>query len=117
MIAFNDLKRLHTDLEEEIASAVARVLRRGWYVLGPEVEAFENAFAAYHGLPHAVAVASGTDAVELALRAGGVGPGDEVVTVAHTAVPTVCAVERAGARPVFADIDPRTCTLCPRSAA
>ena len=75
-------------------AAVRRALESGWYILGPEVEAFESAFATYHGVRSAVGVANGTDAIELALRAAGVGPGDEVITVSHTAVATVCAVER-----------------------
>jgi dTDP-4-amino-4,6-dideoxygalactose transaminase len=80
------------------------VFARGWYVLGPEVEAFETEFAEHLGGGHAVGVANGTDAIELSLRAAGIGPGDEVITVAHTAVATVCGSERSGARPVFVDI-------------
>jgi dTDP-4-amino-4,6-dideoxygalactose transaminase len=110
-VPFHDLRPQHEGLADDLRAAVHRVLGRGWFVLGPEVEAFEAAFAAYHGAPHAVGVANGTDAVELALRAAGVGPGDEVITVAHTAVATVCAVERAGATPVLVDIDPHTFTL------
>src|SRR4051812_9960106 len=113
MIPFNDLNPRYARHRAEIDAAVARVLNRGWYILGPELEAFEREFAAYHGGGTAVGVANGTDAIELALRAAGVGPGDEVITVAHTAVATVCAIERAGARPVFADIDPRTYTIDP----
>ncbi len=116
MIPFNDLKPLHASVAAEAAAALARVLSSGWYILGPEVEAFERAFADYHGVPHAVTVASGTDAIELALRAAGVGPGDEVITVAHTAVATVCAVERAGARPVLVDVDERSSTMDPDAA-
>ena len=74
--------------------ATSRVVNSGWFILGPEVEAFESEFAAYHEVPHAIGVANGTDAIELALRAAGIGPGDEVITVSHTAVATVCAVER-----------------------
>ena len=117
MIPFNDLKPAHRELEGELTEAAARVLRRGWFVLGPEVEAFEAAFATYHGGGEAVGVANGTDAIELALRAAGVGPGDEVITVAHTAVATVCAVERAGATPVLVDVDPDTCTIDPDAAS
>jgi dTDP-4-amino-4,6-dideoxygalactose transaminase len=117
MIQFNDLRPVQAALGREIAAATQRVLDSGWYLLGPELEAFEAAFAAYHGVPYAVGVASGTDAVELALRAAGVGPGDEVITVAHTAVATVCAVERAGATPVLVDIDPVTYTMDPQAAA
>lgn len=117
MIAFNDLAASQADLAGEISAAVQRVLERGWYVLGPEVQAFEAEFAAYHGVPHAVSVANGTDAVELALRAGGIGPGDEVITVAHTAVPTVCAIERTGAQPVLVDINADTFTIDPQAIA
>ena len=84
-----DLKAAYRRLQAEIDAATARVLAGGWYILGPEVSAFEAEFAAYLGVEHAVGVASGTDAVLLALRALGVGPGDEVITVAHTAVATV----------------------------
>jgi dTDP-3-amino-3,4,6-trideoxy-alpha-D-glucose transaminase len=111
MIPFNDLKPLHSVLAKELDEAIQRVLKRGWFILGPEVEAFEAAFASYHGVAHAIGVANGTDAIELALRAADIGPGDEVITVAHTAVATVCAVERAGATPILVDIDPRTCTM------
>lgn len=117
MIPFNDLKPLHAVLAKELESAALRVLGSGWYILGPELEAFEQAFAAYHGVAHAVGVANGTDAIELALRALGVGAGDEVITVAHTAVATVCAVERTGATPVLVDVDEATYTLDPRAAA
>ena len=111
MIPFNQLKPLHDLLAVEISSAIQRVADSGWYILGPEVEAFEAEFAAYHDLPHAVGVASGTDAIELALRAGGIGTGDEVITVAHTAMATVTAIENTGAAPVLVDINPRTFTL------
>lgn len=106
-----NLRLLHEQLADEIAVAVTRVLNSAWYVLGPEVDAFERAFADYHNIGFAVGVANGTDAIELALRAGGVGPGDEVITVAHTAVATVCAIERAGATPVLIDIDPIDFTM------
>src|SRR5258708_34611662 len=106
MIPFNDLGPLHRLLADDIGAATQRVLSSAWYILGPEVEAFEAAFAAYHGVAFAVGVASGTDAIELALRAAGIGEGDEVVTVAHTAVATVCAIERAGATPGLVAVDP-----------
>ncbi len=108
-----DLKTAYARLHAEIDAAVARVLAGGWYILGPEVSAFEAEFAAYLGASHAVGVASGTDAVLLALRALGVGPGDEVITVAHTAVATVAAIALCGATPRFVDIDPATYTLDP----
>ncbi len=116
MIPFNNLKPLHTQLADELATATQRVLTSGWFILGPEVEVFETAFAAYHGVAHAVGVANGTDAIELALRAAGIGPGDEVITVSHTAVATVCAIERAGATPILVDIDPETYTMNPAAA-
>ena len=116
MIPFNQLKPLHDLHADEIAAAMRRVADSGWYILGPEVEAFEAEFAEYHDVPFAVGVASGTDAIELALRAGGVGPGDEVITVAHTAMATVTAIENTGAAAVLADIDRGSFTLDPQQA-
>jgi dTDP-3-amino-3,4,6-trideoxy-alpha-D-glucose transaminase len=113
MTPFNDLQSSNCQLQDETDAAALRVLHSGWYILGPELSAFERAFAAYHGVEHAVGVASGTDAIELALRAAGIGPGEEVVTVSLTAVPTVCAIERAGAVPVLVDIDETTYTMDP----
>jgi dTDP-4-amino-4,6-dideoxygalactose transaminase len=89
----------------EIDAAVAAALARGRYILGPEVEAFEHAFAAYIGVGFAVGVASGTDAITLALRALGIGPGDGVATVSHTATATAAAIELAGATPVLVDVE------------
>ncbi len=88
--------------------AMARVLDSGFYILGPEVAAFETAFATYCDVRHAIGVANGTDALEIALRAVGVGSGDTVAVVSMTAVPTVAAIRRAGALPLFIDIDPDT---------
>ena len=116
MIPFNQLKPLHDSLADEINAALLRAAASGWYILGPEVEAFEAEFAAYHGVAHAVGVANGTDAIELALRAGDIGPGDEVITVAHTAMASVAAIESAGARPVLADIAAGGFTLDPERA-
>ena len=116
MTRFNDLLSPNCELQDEIDAAALRVLHSGWYILGGEVSAFEAAFAAYHDVDHAVGVASGTDAIELALRAAGVGLGDEVITVSHTAVPTVCAIERAGATPVLVDVDDETYTMDPAAA-
>lgn len=113
MIPFNDLKRLHQYHEDEINTAVLNVLSSGWYILGGAVQAFEQAFADYHGVKHAVAVANGTDAIELALRAADIGAGDEVITVSHTAMPTISAIEGAGAAPVLVDIDAETYTIDP----
>ena len=116
-VPFNDLKPAQSLLGEALEAAVRRVLASGWYILGPELAAFEAEFAAWHGVRHAVGVANGTDAVELALRALGIGRGDEVITVSHTAVATVCAVERTGATPVLVDIDAATFTMDPAAAA
>ncbi len=98
-----------------IDAAIRRVLDSGWYILGKEVEAFEAEFAAWQGAAHCIGVGNGTDALVLALRGLGIGPGDEVITVSQTAVATVSAVEFAGATPVLADIDPATFTLDPGS--
>ena len=95
----------------DVETAIRRVLDRGWFVLGPEVEGFETEFSVATSSRHAVAVASGTDALVLALRALGLGPGDEVITTALSAVYTAQAVMLAGAVPVFADIDPNRLTL------
>jgi dTDP-3-amino-2,3,6-trideoxy-4-keto-D-glucose/dTDP-3-amino-3,4,6-trideoxy-alpha-D-glucose/dTDP-2,6-dideoxy-D-kanosamine transaminase len=92
----------------EVLSAVERVLDSGMLILGPEVEAFEKSMAASLGTAHAVGVASGTDALIVALLSLGVQPGDEVITVANTAVATANAIQRAGAVPVFCDLDPKT---------
>ncbi|MCS7282460.1 MAG: DegT/DnrJ/EryC1/StrS family aminotransferase, partial [Anaerolineae bacterium] len=113
MIPSFDLTRQYVSLKEEIDAAIARVLARGRFILGEEVTAFEQEFAAACGVAHAVGVASGTDALYLALRACGIGPGDEVITVSHTAVATVAAIELAGARPVLVDVDPRRYTMDP----
>src|SRR5438132_7222033 len=111
MIPYLDLKAQHDVLKDEIQAAIGRVFDSSQFVLGSEVEAFEQAFAAYVGVRHAVAVNSGTSALHLALLASGIGPGDEVITVSFTFVATVAAICYAGARPVFVDIDPRSCTM------
>src|SRR5271169_1635257 len=97
-----------------IDAAIARVLDGGVYVLGREVEVFEAAFAGFVGVAHAIGVASGTDAIEIALRACGIGSGDLAFSVSHTAVATVAAIERAGATPVLVDVEPGTFTMAPR---
>ena len=96
-----------------IDAAIARVLEGGLYVLGREVETFEAAFAAFIGATHAIGVGNGTDAIELALRACGIGIGDLVFTVSHTAVATIAAIERAGATAVLIDVEPGTYTMAP----
>jgi len=107
----NDPKAAYLAQREAIEAAVARVLESGWYILGEEVAGFEREFAAWLGLADAVGVANGTDALVLALRACGVGTGDTVATVSHTAVATVAAIEIVGARPLLLDIDARSCTM------
>ena len=99
--------------QEEIDAAISRTLASGWYILGAEVSQFEAEFAAYLGVPHAVGVASGTDGLRLVMRGLGIGPGDLVFTVAHTAVATVAAIDMVGATPVYVDIDPATFTMHP----
>jgi dTDP-4-amino-4,6-dideoxygalactose transaminase len=100
-----------------IDAAIARVLDRGWFILGPELERFEQAFAAAAGARHAVGVGNGTDALAIALRAAGIEPGDEVITAPLSAAYTALAIMMVGARPVFADIDPVRLTLDPGAAA
>jgi aminotransferase EvaB len=93
---------------EDLLDAVDTVFRSGRLVLGPSVKAFEREYAAYHGVAHCVGVDNGTNAIVLGLRALGVGPGDEVITVSNTAAPTVLAIDAVGATPVFVDIAPET---------
>lgn len=99
--------------QAEIEEAVLRVLRSNRYIHGPEVNALEQEFATYIGTKHAVGVANGTDALELALRALDLKPGDEVITVSHTAVATVSAIEAAGFVPILVDVEPEFFTLNP----
>jgi len=99
----------------DVRAAIARVVERGWFVLGPELAAFEREFADACQAPHAVGVGSGTDALALALRALGIGPGDEVITSPLSAAYSAFAIMMTGARPVFADIDPDRLTLDPRT--
>ena len=114
-IPLGDLRREYDRIRPEIDKAIERVLRRGWFVLGEEGEAFEAEWAEYCNVAHAVGVGNGTDALQLALRAAGVGPGDEVILPALTAAFTALAVSMAGATPVFADIDPQRYTLDPEA--
>ncbi len=102
------VERQYNGLHREIDAAYHRVMRSGSYILGDEVEAFEQEFAHFCEAKHAVGVASGFDALTLAIRALGIGPGDEVITVSHTFISTALAVLAAGATPVFVDVDPRT---------
>lgn len=115
MILMNDFKAEPESLRMAELAALDRVLRSGWYVLGNEVKAFEAAWAERCGLQHAVGVGNGMDAIEIGLRALGIGDGDEVITTPMTAFATVLAIIRAGAIPVLADIDPDTALLDPAS--
>jgi dTDP-4-amino-4,6-dideoxygalactose transaminase len=117
MVPVGDTKRQYLAHREEFDTAIRRVLERSWFILGEEGAAFEAEFAAYLGVGHAIGGANGTDAIELALRALGIGPGDEVIVPAMTAAFSALAVNRAGATPVFADVDPLTANLDPVSAA
>jgi dTDP-4-amino-4,6-dideoxygalactose transaminase len=99
----------------DVKAAIDRVLASGWFVLGPEVEAFEAEFAAASRVPHVVGVGTGTDAITLMLRALDIGPGDEVITSPLSAAYSALAIMIAGARPVFADIDRERLTLDPRN--
>lgn len=111
MIPQADPKAGYLAHKDEIDAAVAKVLASGWYILGAEVKGFEEEFARFVGVGHAIGVANGTDALEIALRALGVGPGDKVATVSHTAVATVAAIELVGAEPVLLDVDPERFTM------
>jgi dTDP-4-amino-4,6-dideoxygalactose transaminase len=111
MIPLVDLRAQYLSIKSDIAGAIGRVLDTGQFVLGEEVEAFEQEFAAYQGASHGIALNTGTSALHLALIAAGVGPGDEVITVPFTFVATVAAIGYVGARAVYVDIDPATFTM------
>jgi len=103
-IPFFDLTKQYATIQAEIDAATARVLKGGWYILGPEVKAFEKELAEYIGTQFAIGVGSGTEAIHIALLVLGIGAGDEVITVPNTAVATVAAIELTGARPVLVDV-------------
>ncbi len=111
MIQMNAFAQEPVELRQQMLSAVTRVMESGWYVLGKEVQQFERQWASQCGTTHAVGVGNGMDAIEMTLRALGVGPGDEVITTSMTAFATVLAILRAGATPVLADIEPDTALL------
>lgn len=112
-VPYLDLKAQYRSIKSEIDAAIAGVLDSAQFVLGAEVAAFEQEFAAYCGTGECIALNSGTSALHLALLAAGIGPGDEVITVPFTFVASVAAVTYTGARPVLVDIDPRSFTLDP----
>lgn len=112
-IAMLSLEREHAPLRDELTAAFLRVLGSGRFILGPEVEAFERSLAASVGVPHALAVKSGTDALTLALMGLGVGPGDEVITTPFTFIATAGSIARLGAKPVFVDVEDETLLLSP----
>jgi dTDP-4-amino-4,6-dideoxygalactose transaminase len=115
MIPHVELKTQYLEIEAEVRAAIDEVLESAWYILGKQGQAFEDEFAAYLGAARCVGVGSGTEAIHLALLAVGVRPGDEVITVANTCVPTVSAIAFTGARIVLADIDADTMTMSPTS--
>jgi dTDP-4-amino-4,6-dideoxygalactose transaminase len=112
-IPFLDVGATYRELKEELDQAVARVLAGGWYILGSEVEAFEQEFAAYNGVKHCIGVGNGLEALHLVLRAMGVGPGDEVIVPSNTYIATWLAVTYAGASIVPVEPDERTYNLDP----
>jgi dTDP-4-amino-4,6-dideoxygalactose transaminase len=107
-IKFLDLNKEYEKIKTEIDQAIKRVLDSGWYILGKEVEQFEQEFSEYLGTKYGIGVNSGSDALFLAVKALGIGEGDEVITVSHTFISTVDAVARNGAKPVFVDVEPDT---------
>jgi dTDP-4-amino-4,6-dideoxygalactose transaminase len=114
LIPFLDLKAQYQQIKPEIDAAVARTIESAQFVLGPEVAAFEERFAAYSNVKHCLAVNSGTSALHLALLAAGVSAGDEVITVSMTFVATTAAILYCGAKAVFVDVDPDTWTMDPK---
>jgi dTDP-4-amino-4,6-dideoxygalactose transaminase len=116
-VPFVDLKAQHDLLAQELNEAIQRVMARSWFILGAELEAFEAEFATYCGVKHCIGVGSGTEALHLALRACGVGPGHEVITVSHSFIATALATLWTGATPVFVDIEPESYTIDPAQIA
>jgi dTDP-4-amino-4,6-dideoxygalactose transaminase len=115
MIPFIDLTRQYKRIEEEILAATKKVYEKGRFILGEEVSAFEEEFSRYCGIRFGVGVNSGTDALQLALKAAEIGEGDEVITVANSFIATALAISQTGAKPLFTDIDPETYTMDPNA--
>src|ERR1051326_2306947 len=113
MIPFVDLKAQYHSIQAEVDAAVRGILESSQFILGKEVAAFEDEFAAYSGAKFGIGVNSGTSALHIALVAAGIGPGDEVITTPFTFVATSAAIYYTGARPVYADIDPSTYVIDP----
>ena len=112
-VPFVDLKSLHSEIKDDLREVFDRVLDNSSFVLGPEVQKFEQEFATYCGTEHCVALNTGTAAIHLALAALNIGRGDEVITVPHTFIATAEAITAVGAKPVFIDIDPDSFTMDP----
>jgi dTDP-4-amino-4,6-dideoxygalactose transaminase len=116
-VVFVDLAAQHREVEADVAAGFARVMAATAFINGPDVAAFETEWARYTGTSHAVGVANGTDALELALRSAGIGPGDEVIVPANSFIASASAVARTGARPVFVDCDPDYYLIDPERVA
>ena len=112
-----DLTPQYQNIKEEIQSAIARVLESGQFIMGPDVKLFEQEIAEYLGIKHAIAVNSGTDALVIGLRALGIGAGDEVITTPFSFFATAESISNVGAKPIFADIDPKTFNINPEAIA
>jgi dTDP-4-amino-4,6-dideoxygalactose transaminase len=112
-VPFQDFSRQHNSVGDELNEAFGRVRQREWYILGPEVEAFEEEFARYIGVKYAVGVANGTEAIQIAIMALGIESGKEVITTGNTAVPTATAIRSAGFTPVFSEIGEKDWNLDP----
>src|SRR5215213_10124834 len=112
-VPFLDMKSPYRELKDELDTAYHRVMESGWYILGEEVEAFEQEFAAYCKVKHSISVGNGLEALHLILRAYGIGEGDEVIVPSNTYIATWLAVSYAGARPIPVEPDSRTYNLDP----